>query len=472
MAGGNVETSSRVADLVLAAFGHALGQGTMNNLTLGNDEVVYYETVAGGQGACPDAPGPSAVHVAMSNTLNTPVEALELEFPLRMVEYALRRGSGERRACLPAGTASFGSLRRSCALRFSLITERRRHRPAGAAGGGPGRRAETSLDGRELPGKATGSLHAGGPAADRNAGRRRVWCPLMRVAFLGLGIMGSRMAANLARAGLELTVWNRTESVSDGFAAEHPGVARAASPAEAAREAEIVITMVVDGPQVEHVLLGDEGAATTAAPGTLCIDCSTIGPAAARTIGERLAERQLELVDAPVTGSSPRAQDGTLTIMVGASDEAFARARPVLEVMGELIVHAGPLGHGQLVKVISNSVSATNAAVVGEALLVAARTGADLDALVQVMGAGSAGSTMLKLKAGPMREHDFTPLFKLEHMLKDVRLCLEEGQAAGVPFSFAALTREILSAAMGRGLGDQDFAALIEVLEGAAGFRL
>ncbi len=294
----------------------------------------------------------------------------------------------------------------------------------------------------------------------------------MRVAFLGLGIMGSRMAANLARAGTELTVWNRTESVAAEFCAEHSGVRQAASPADAARDSEIVITMVVDGPQVEHVLLGDEGAATTAAPGTLCIDCSTIGPAAARALGERLAEHRLELMDAPVTGSSPRAEDGTLTIMVGGSDDALARARPALEAMGKLIVHAGPLGHGQLVKVISNSVSATNAAVIGEALLVAAKTGADLDALVQVMSAGSAGSTMLGLKAGPMREHDYTPLFKLEHMLKDVRLCLEEGQAAGVPFGYAAQTREILSAAMGRGLGDEDFAALIEVLEGTAGFRL
>jgi 3-hydroxyisobutyrate dehydrogenase-like beta-hydroxyacid dehydrogenase len=294
----------------------------------------------------------------------------------------------------------------------------------------------------------------------------------MRVAFLGLGIMGSRMAANLARAGFELTVWNRTESVAEGFVAGHPGVAVAVNPAEAAREAEIVITMVVDGPQVEQVLLGDEGAATTARPGTLCIDCSTIGPAATRAIGARLAERELELVDAPVTGSAPRAQDGTLTIMAGGSDEAFERARPVLEAMGKLIVRAGPLGHGQMVKLISNAVAATNAAVVGEALLVGTSTGVDLDALVQVLGAGAAGSTMLKLKAGPMREHEFAPLFKLEHMLKDVRLCLEEGQAAGVPFSFAALTREILSAGMGRGLGELDFAALIEVLEGAAGFRL
>jgi 3-hydroxyisobutyrate dehydrogenase-like beta-hydroxyacid dehydrogenase len=125
-----------------------------------------------------------------------------------------------------------------------------------------------------------------------------------------------------------------------------------------------------------------------------------------------------------------------------------------------------------MVKVINNAVAATNAAAVGQALLVAAKAGVELDALVQVMSAGSGGSTMLELKAGPMREHDYTTLFKLEHMLKDVRLCLEEGQAAGAPFPFAALTREILSAAMGRGLGDADFAALIEVLEGEAGFRL
>jgi 3-hydroxyisobutyrate dehydrogenase-like beta-hydroxyacid dehydrogenase len=294
----------------------------------------------------------------------------------------------------------------------------------------------------------------------------------MRVAFLGLGIMGSRMAANLARAEFDLVVWNRTQSVAETFCAEHRGVTAAASPAAAAADREIVLTMVVDGPQVERVLLGDQGAAVQAPPGTLFVDCSTIGPRATRAIGERLAERQLDLLDAPVTGSAPRAQDGTLTIMAGGSDQAFARARPVLEAMGKLIVHAGPLGHGQMVKIINNAVAATNAAVVGEALLVGARAGVNLDALVEVMGAGSGGSTMLELKAGPMRGHDFTPLFKLDHMLKDVRLCLEESQAAGAPFTFAALTREILSAALDRGLGEQDFAALIEVLEDAAGISL
>jgi N-methylhydantoinase B len=160
VAAGNVETSSRVADLVLAAFGHALGQGTMNNLTLGSDEVVYYETIGGGQGACVDADGPSGVHVAMSNTLNTPIEALELEFPLRMVRYERRRGSGGRGAHL-GGDGVIRELEALAPLRYSLITERRRHRPAGAAGGRPGLAGHNLLDGVELEAKAIGELAPG-----------------------------------------------------------------------------------------------------------------------------------------------------------------------------------------------------------------------------------------------------------------------------------------------------------------------
>ena len=292
-----------------------------------------------------------------------------------------------------------------------------------------------------------------------------------RVAFLGLGIMGSRMAANLVRAGFELTVWNRTEATAEAFCAEH-GTKLAATPAHAAAECEFVVTMVVDGPQVREVLLGDAGAAATAPPGTLLIDCSTIGPSATREIGAELAKRKLTLIDAPVTGSSPKAEDGTLTIMIGGSDEDVDRARPLFEVMGEVIVHAGPQGHGQMVKLINNAVAAANASVVGQALIVGSRAGLDLDALEQVLAAGAGGSVMLGLKAGPMRRHDYSTLFKLEHMLKDVRLCIEEGQALGVPFPSAAFAREILTAAMGRGHADDDFAAMIEPLEGAAGTRL
>src|SRR4051812_26542734 len=157
---GNVETSSRIADLVLRAFGRALGQGTMNNLTLGNERFTYYETLGGGQGACPDADGPSGVHVAMSNTLNTPVEALEQTFPLRVTRYELRRGSG--------GAGRFGGgdgvVREVEALEdmtWSLLTERRRHAPPGADGGSDGAPGRNRVAGSEVPAKATGTLHAG-----------------------------------------------------------------------------------------------------------------------------------------------------------------------------------------------------------------------------------------------------------------------------------------------------------------------
>jgi N-methylhydantoinase B len=160
VAAGNVETSSRVADLVLAAFGHALGQGTMNNLTLGNDDFTYYETLGGGQGACADADGPSAVHVAMSNTLNTPIEALELEFPLRAVEYSIRRGSGGA-GRHRGGDGVVRELEALAEMRYSLITERRRHAPPGADGGEPGARGRNLINGDELPGKASGTLEPG-----------------------------------------------------------------------------------------------------------------------------------------------------------------------------------------------------------------------------------------------------------------------------------------------------------------------
>lgn len=158
--GGNVETSSRVADLVLRAFGRALGQGTMNNLTLGSDDFTYYETLGGGQGACPDADGPSGVHVAMSNTLNTPVEALELEFPVRVVEYGLRRGSGGD-GRFRGGDGIVRELEALAPMTYSLITERRRHAPPGADGGGDGARGRNLLDGAELPSKSTGALRPG-----------------------------------------------------------------------------------------------------------------------------------------------------------------------------------------------------------------------------------------------------------------------------------------------------------------------
>ena len=202
------------------------------------------------------------------------------------------------------------------------------------------------------------------------------------------------------------------------------------------------------------------------------MDSSTIAPTDTRRIGAVLGERDVRMLDAPVTGSSPRAEEGSLTIMVGGRAEDFDRAKPLLEAMGSLIVHVGELGQGEMLKLINNSLGAANAAALAEALLLARATGVDLDALVAVTMAGSGASAQMALKSTPMREHDYTTLFKTAHLLKDVRLCLEEAQAAGVPFPSAAHARNLLTATMGRGHGEQDYAAMIEAAEGLAGWRL
>jgi 3-hydroxyisobutyrate dehydrogenase-like beta-hydroxyacid dehydrogenase len=285
-----------------------------------------------------------------------------------------------------------------------------------------------------------------------------------RVAFLGMGIMGSRMAANVARAGFELTVWNRTRERAEAVA-QATGAELADTPAQAADGADALITMVVDSAQVEAVLFGDHGAAGSLAEGALAIDMSTIAQGASVAIGERLRERGVGFLDAPVSGSSPKAEDGTLTIMVGGSPEDFERARPLLDAMGELIVHVGPQGHGSLVKLLNNTLAAVNAAALGEAITVARKAGLDLDALVRVTSASSGNSTMLQIKSKPMIEHDFEPLFRLDHMLKDVRLCLEASGELGTQTPVAEAARTLYEKASANGLGDDDFASVIESVE-------
>jgi 3-hydroxyisobutyrate dehydrogenase len=292
-----------------------------------------------------------------------------------------------------------------------------------------------------------------------------------RIGFLGLGIMGSRMAARVAQAGFQLTVWTHTPGKAERWAAEHDAIALA-TPAEVAQASDIVVSMVVDGDQVASVLLGHGGVVEAARAELLCVDMSTISPLDSRRIAAGLAERGVHMLDAPVTGSSPRAEAGTLTIMAGGDQPDFARAQPLLEAMGELIVHVGELGQGEMLKLINNSLGAANAAALAEALLLAQATGVDLDAFVRVTSAGSGASAQLALKSTPMREHDYTTLFKTAHMLKDVRLCLEEAQSAGIPFPSAAHARDLLTATLGRGYGEADYAAIIEAAEGLAGRRL
>ena len=282
-----------------------------------------------------------------------------------------------------------------------------------------------------------------------------------KVAFLGLGIMGSRMAANLCRAGFEVHAWNRTRARADELAAEH-GAVVADTPAAAAAAAGVAITMVVDAPQVEEVLFGPDGAAEGLPDGGLAVDMSTIAPSASRAIAERLAERGVGFLDAPVTGSKPKAADGTLTIMVGGDEERFERMRPVFEAMGRLVLHVGPEGHGSMTKLINNTVAAVNTAALGEGIEIGRRAGLDLDKLVQVIGAGSGASAMLDLKARPMIDREYETLFKLGHMLKDVRHCIAEARALGLEPRVAEAAESVYASADEAGRYDDDFAAVAE----------
>jgi 3-hydroxyisobutyrate dehydrogenase len=285
-----------------------------------------------------------------------------------------------------------------------------------------------------------------------------------RVAFCGLGIMGGPMAANLARAGFELSVYTRTTEKAERFAAEH-GARPAATPREAAEGASVVITMVPDAPEVEEVLLGEQGAVHGLADGALAIDMSTIAPTAARAIAERLADDGVRFLEAPVSGSRPKAEDGTLTIMVGGAPEDFERARPVFEAMGERIIHVGPQGHAQLTKLLTNTMGAIHAAALAESVQVVERAGINPDAFLEVASGSAANSYVLGLKGRPMFERDFAPLFKLEHMLKDVRHCLEEARALGVELRLGSLAETLYAKAAGEGHGGEDFAAVIRALE-------
>ena len=259
-----------------------------------------------------------------------------------------------------------------------------------------------------------------------------------RIGFVGLGIMGSRQAANLRRAGYELTVYNRTRERAEAWAAEH-GATVAATPAEVGAASDVAITMVVDGAQVQEVVLGEDGVAHGAAEGSLFVDMSTISPGDSRRIARRARAARHRLRRRPGHRLEPQGA-GRDADDHGQRRRGRLRPRPpALRGHGRADRARRRRGRpGRDGQAHQQRRRRGQRPHLAQALVVGRATGIDLDALAQVMGAGSGGSAMLALKAGPMREHDYATLFKLEHMLKDVRLCLEEGQAAGVPFPAAA----------------------------------
>jgi 3-hydroxyisobutyrate dehydrogenase len=285
-----------------------------------------------------------------------------------------------------------------------------------------------------------------------------------RIALAGLGIMGAPMARNLLGAGFDVSVYTRTTEKAQRFATEH-GARAEKTPAEAAEGVDALVTMVPDAPQVDEVLFGPSGAADALSEGALVVDMSTTSPTASREIGRRLSERSLAFVEAPVSGSRPKAEDGTLTIMAGGEPESFERALPLFEAMGERIVHVGPLGHGQMAKLVTNTMAAVNAAALAEAVRTAKAAGLDRDAFLEVAAGSAAASAMLNLKGPPMFDESFEPaLFKLEHMLKDVRHTLEEAGSLGLELDLGTLAERLYARAAESGHGEQDFAAVYTAL--------
>ncbi len=288
-----------------------------------------------------------------------------------------------------------------------------------------------------------------------------------KIGFIGLGIMGGPMAQNLREAGYEVVVHNRTEEKADDFV--EAGGEKASSPREAAEKSDVVITMLPDSPQVEEMVLGEDGVAEGVSEGMLYVDMSSIAPATSRTVHEVLEEKGVEAVDAPVSGGQPAAESGELAIMAGGSDEAVERARPILEVMGKAVTHIGPPGAGQVAKAANQVVVALTIQAVSEALTLARKSGVDAGKVREALLGGLAQSKILEMHGGRMLQREFDPGFKLSLHRKDLDIALQASREEGVPLLATAQAAEIMNALLAAGHGDDDHAVMATFYEDLAG---
>jgi 2-hydroxy-3-oxopropionate reductase len=284
-----------------------------------------------------------------------------------------------------------------------------------------------------------------------------------RIGFIGPGIMGRPMALNLIRAGHRLTVWGRRPEAAQPLA--EAGAALAGSPREVAAASDVVFVIVSDTPDVEQVLFASDGVAAGAAPGSMVVDCSTISPAAARDMAARLAERGVEMLDAPVSGGEIGAIQGTLSIMAGGKPEVFGRVQPLLACMGKNIVHVGDSGAGQVAKACNQILAAVTIEGVAEALNFAARAGADPVRVREALMGGFAYSRALEFHGKRMLDGDFKPGFRARLFQKDMRIVLDNAHQLGLALPAAAMVAQHFNAMVGAGEGDLDGAALYRVIE-------
>ncbi|WP_223881210.1 NAD(P)-dependent oxidoreductase [Nesterenkonia ebinurensis] len=290
---------------------------------------------------------------------------------------------------------------------------------------------------------------------------------MMKVGFIGLGVMGKPMAGHLVDAGHELIVYNRTSAKAQELIAK--GATGAASTGEVGQVSDVVITMLPDSPDVEAVLFEDGGLISTLKPGSLLIDCSTISPEAAAAIGGQLAATGIQFVDAPVSGGEIGAVSGKLAIMMGGEVEAVTRAEEVLNAFAGAMAHVGPVGSGQLVKAANQMLVAGNIAIVGEALSLLQRTEVDIDSALGVLNGGLAASRVLEVKAPKMLERDFAPGFRLDLHYKDLRIALAAAEHAKIAVPLTGIITQLVQALRSAGDGGEDHSALIKAIERLSG---
>lgn len=289
----------------------------------------------------------------------------------------------------------------------------------------------------------------------------------MKIGFIGMGTMGAPMATRLVNAGYEVTVHNRTREREEPVAAA--GASRAATPRDAANGADVVITIVSDTPDVREVVLGEQGAIHGMAAGSVLIDMSTISPSVTRDIASSLADKGIDMLDAPVSGGSEGAEQGTLSIMVGGDAAVLARVKPVLEHLGKTITLVGSVGSGQITKAINQVIIAGTYAAVAEGMAIGLAAGIDIDAAHQAVSGGAAGSWVLTNRAMNMVKGEYPLGFRTRLHRKDLGIALETARDLGVPIAVSAYVEQLETGLIKRGFGDEDVSNIARSVREAAG---
>jgi len=289
---------------------------------------------------------------------------------------------------------------------------------------------------------------------------------IKKIGFIGLGIMGKHMVKNLLKGGYTVAVYDIVEAaVEDGVKA---GAVKAQSPADAAAQSEMVITMLPNSPHVKEAILGENGVIEGAKPGTLIVDMSSIDPMISREIAAELAAKNINMMDAPVSGGEPKAIDGTLSIMVGGRNEDFAIAEPVLKTMGSSVQLVGEIGAGNVTKLANQIIVALNIAAMSEAMVLAAKAGVDPELVYKAIRGGLAGSTVLDAKAPMLLNRNFKPGFRINLHIKDLVNVLNASHELGVSLPLTAAVMEIMQAVKADGMGDDDHSSIARYYEKTA----